>query len=190
MKRGIILIVPVVILMCCLWGTTVWGTPVTIPYEFVQDESTVLVEGEGPYRYYFIEGQFELNVDFDVGIASFDQVNATLSGEITYWETYGSLPSRTNNLDVLFKLTELESVYVSNTQIDFLLERNIPGHPASDIHLTVTFLNGSLQMNSYFVAPVCDGASYTLNATAVVVPEPATILMLCAGGLLIRRKTL
>jgi hypothetical protein len=185
MKRGIILIAAVVILMCCLWGTASFGT--TIPYEFVQNESTVLIEGEGPYRYYSIEGQFVLNVDFDVGIASFDQVNATLSGEITYWETAGSRPSRTNNLDVLFKLTELESVYVSDTKIDFYLDRNLPMFPDSNIRLSVTFMGDSLNMTGYFSAPVFDGASYTLNATAV--PEPGTLLLLAFGGIMSRRRS-
>ena len=189
MKCGNISIMSAMFVLC-MWSVPVKATPVTATYEFVQDESIVAMSGRPP-KIYSIEGQFVLNVDFDAGIASFDDVDATLSGEIIYWETYGQpLPSRTNNLDVLFKLTELESVHVSDTQIDFLFERNIPQFPASDVHLTVVFMDDSLQMTGYFGAPVYDGPWYTLNAVAVVVPEPATILMLCAGGLLIRRKNL
>jgi len=186
MKRGNISIMFAMFALC-LWSAPAKATLVAIPYEFVQNESTVLIEGEGPYRYYSIEGQFVLNVDFDVGIASFDQVNATLSGEITYWETAGSRPSRTNNLDVLFKLTELESVYVSDTKIDFYLDRNLPMFPDSNIRLSVTFMGDSLNMTGYFSAPVFDGASYTLNATAV--PEPGTLLLLAFGGIMSRRRS-
>jgi len=189
MNRGIILIVPVVILMCCLWGTTAWGTPVTIPYEFVEGESTVVVGSPWvPPEFFSINGQFDLTVDFDLGIASFDLVNATLSGNVWYFETYGQpLPSWTNNLDVLFKMTELESVYVSDTKIDFYFDRNLPMFPDSDIRLSVTFVGDSLNMTGYFSAPVCDGPWYTLNAVTSIVPEPSTILLLCAGILFVRK---
>ena len=175
--------------MCCLWGTTAWGTPITIPYEFVQDESTVVVGSPwGPPEFFSINGQFDLTVDFDVGIASFDDVDATLSGNVWYWETYGQpLPSRTNNLDVLFKMTELESVYVSDTKIDFYFDRNLPRLEDSDIRLSITFVDGSLNMTGYFSAPVYDGPWCSLNAVAVMIPEPSAILILCVGMLFFRK---
>lgn len=165
------------------------GVPVTTIYEFVQDESTVVVGSPwGPPEFFSINGQFDLTVDFDVGIASFDDVDATLSGNVWYWETYGQpLPSRTNNLDVLFKLTELESVYVSDTQIDFYFDRNLPMFPDSNIRLSITFVDGSLNMTGYFSAPVFDGPSYSLNAVAV--PEPGTLLLLAFGGIMLKRRS-
>ena len=187
MKRGIISIVALVLILCA--AQVARATLVSIPYEFVQDESIVAMSGYVP-RIYSIEGQFVLDVDFDAGIASFYQVNATLSDEVPYWETYGQpIPSWTNNLDVLFKLTELESVYVSDTKIDFLFERNIPGHPLSDIHLTITFMDDSLQMTGGFGAPAADGPWYSLAATANVIPEPVTFLLLALGGIMLRRRS-
>jgi hypothetical protein len=187
MKRGIISILFAMFVLC-LWSVPAKATLVTIPYDFVQDESIVALSGYVP-RIYSIEGQFVLDVDFDAGIASFYQVNATLSDEVPYWEAYGQpLPSWTNNLDVLFKLTELESVYVSDTKIDFLFERNIPGHPLSDIHLTITFMDDSLQMTGGFGAPAADGPWYSLDAAANVIPEPVTFLLLALGGIMLRRR--
>jgi len=183
MKREIISIAALVLILCA--AQVAKATPVTIPYEFVQDESIVALSGYVP-RIYSIEGQFVLDVDFDAGIASFYQVNATLSDEVPYWETYGQpLPSWTNNLDVLFELTELESVYVSDTKIDFYFDRNLPMFPDSNIRLSVTFMSDSLNMTGYFSAPVCDGPAYHLNAVAV--PEPTTILILCAGMLFVKK---
>lgn len=185
MKRGIISIMFAMFVLC-LWSVPVKATPVTTTYEFVRDESIVARSGRPP-RIYSIEGQLVLNVDYDLGIASFDYVNATLSGDVPYVDYPNPGFVFINNLDVLFELTELESVYVSNSKIDFLFERNIPTFPASDVHLTVTFIGDSLHMTGGFGAPVYDGPWYSLDAVAVVVPEPATILVLCAGMLFVRK---
>jgi hypothetical protein len=166
---------------------------VTIPCEFVRNESTV-VKTIWPFssERYYIDGQFQLIVDYDAGIASFHEVDETLSSEILYYDYDAADFLFTDNLDVLFELTELESVYVSDTKIDFLLERNIPTFPASDIHLTVRFgfmgVDSLIQMTGAFGAPVYDGPWYNLNAVAVVVPEPSTLLLLALGGLMLRKK--
>ena len=176
----------------CLWSASAKATPVTVIYEFVRDASTV-VKTIWPFssKTYYIDGQFQMIVDYDAGIALFHEVDATLSSEIEYYDYDKGEFLFTDSIDVLFELTGLESVYVSDTKIDFLLERNIPTFPGSDIHLTATFTDDSLlRMTGYFGAPVYDGPWYNLNATAVVVPEPATILLLCAGWLIIRRKNL
>ena len=186
MKRGIILIAAVVILMCGLWETTAFGVTVTIPYEFVDDESIVAVSGYDP-KIYSIEGQFVLNIDFDLGIASFDDVDATLSGEVRYVDYPKPGFLFTDDLNVLFNMTELESTSVTKTKIDFLFEKNIPQFPASDVHLTVMFIDNSIQMTGYFGAPVYDGPWYSLEA--VVVPEPATILLLVFGGIMLKRRS-
>lgn len=172
-------------MICCLWGTTAWGTPVTIPYEFVQDESIVARSGRPP-RIYSIEGRFVLNVDFDVGIASFNQVNAKLSSEIEFYDYYKKEIMFTDDLNVLFNMTELVSTSVTDAKIDFLFEKNIPLFPASDVHLTVMFMNNSLQMTGYFGEPVADGYWYSLDAVAV--PEPATLLILVVGGIILRKR--
>jgi hypothetical protein len=193
--KAVNIIIAAAIIMCCLWGTTAWGMPVTIPYEFVEGESTLQLGGIWGIPTYSIEGTFSLSFDLDLGIASFDQVDATLTGEnVSYDVPYidydkpGTL--FTNSLDVIFSMRELESIAVSDEKIDFYLDRNLPMFPDSDIRLSITFVDGSLNMTGYFSAPAVDAWAYYLNAFAVEVPEPATILMLCAGGLLIRRKNL
>jgi len=187
MKRGIISILFAMFVLF-LWSVPAKATLVTIPYEFVQDESILTVIGWGIRpKYFSIDGQFDMTVDFDLGIASFDNVNATLSGEVYYCD-YPACGLYTDNLDILFKLTEIGSVYVSDTQIDFYLDRTLPMFPDSNIRLSVTFVGDSLNMTGYFSSPVYDGASYTLNATAVVVPEPGTLLLLSFGGIMLRRR--
>jgi hypothetical protein len=178
----------------CLWSVPAKATPVTTIYEFVRDASTV-VKTIWPFssKTYYIDGQFQMIVDYDAGIALFHEVDATLSGEILYYDYDAADFLFTDNLDVLFELTELESVYVSDTKIDFLLERNIPTFPASDIHLTVRFgfmgVDSLLQMTGALGAPVYDGPWYNLNAVAVVVPEPATLLIMVVGGMMLRRRS-
>jgi hypothetical protein len=194
MKRGIISILFAMFALC-LWSAPAKATPVTIPYEFVRDESHLRLGGIWGIPTYSIEGTFSLSFDLDLGIASFDQVNVTLTPEnVSYDVPYIDYPKpgtlSTNNLDVIFSMRELESIAVSDEKIDFYLDRNLPMFPDSDIRLSITFVDGSLNMTGYFSAPAVDAWAYYLNAFAVEIPEPATILILCAGGLLIRRKNL
>ncbi len=159
---------------------------VTTIYEFVPDQSTVAVYGR-IISTYPIEGQFQLTVDYDADIASFDQVNATISEEIHFYDYFGEDPVYTDNLDVIFHMTEMVSTSVSETEIDFLFEKDIPGFsPYADVHLTLTFLDNSVQLTGYFTEPVADGRYFLLDAVAV--PEPASILILAFGGLIVRRR--
>jgi len=130
--------------------------------------------GGGPYS---IEGQFQLTVDFDEGIASFDQVNATIIGQ-------GFLNGQ--SLGDLYHMTELESTYVSDAQIDFLLERNIPTFPDADINLRLTFMDDSVHLNGNFSDPIPDGHGYYMDAVAV--PEPATACLFILGWVMLRRR--
>ena len=169
------------IVLTCLAGTPTLG--VLIPYEFVRNESILTVDGRFTF---FIEGYFDLVYDLDTGAAFFQQVNATFDREVAYWGYPGWL--YTDNLNVIFQLTELEAVYVSDTQIDFLLERNIPRYPDADIHLSVTFIGDSLEMTGHFGDAFPDGGWYNLNAAAVVVPEPTSVFLLCGGLLCVRKR--
>lgn len=160
---------------------------VTTTYEFIPDESTVVYYGGWGGRFdYSIEGQFQLSVDFDAGIASFDQVNATLSEEVLYYDYDEHDFSFTQSLGLLFSMTELESTYVSDTQIDFLLERNIPTFPGADIHLNLTFMEDSVHMTGDFSQPVYDGGWYDLDAFAV--PEPTTLCLFVMGWVMLRKR--
>ena len=157
---------------------------VTTTYEFIPDQSTLSVSGRGSGGPYSIEGQFQLTVDFDAGIASFDQVDATISEVIGYIEV-GGLQS-TDSLGVLFHMTELESTYVSDTQIDFLLERNVPTFPYYDIHIGLSFVNDSVHLTGGFSEPGYDGRGYSMDAVAV--PEPATVCLFILGWVMLRKR--
>ena len=82
-------------------------------YVFDPNQSTVVQTGgfAGVHETYGIEGQFQLSVDFDAGIASFDKVDANLT------EPSGFL--YTQSLGVLFNMTELVGVVVDNAAIEF-----------------------------------------------------------------------
>jgi len=158
---------------------------VTTIYDFVPDQS--IVTKTWGHVTYCIEGQFQLTVDYDAGSASFDYVDATTSEEICFCDYYGEDPIYTDSLDTLFHMTEMVSTSVSETEINFLFEKNIPGFsPYADVHITATFLGDSIQLTGYFYEPVYDGTSFYLDAVAV--PEPATIFMLALGGLIVRRR--
>jgi len=131
---------------------------VTTTYEFIPDQSTLYVSGMGGGGPYSIEGQFQLTVDLGAELASFEQIDATILGQ-------GFLNRQ--SLGDLFHMTELESTYVSDAQIDFLLERNIPTFPSADIHLGVTFMDDSVHLTGRFSDPLVDGHGYSMDAVAV-----------------------
>jgi len=133
---------------------------------------------------YSIQGQFQLTVDFDATAAWFDQVDATISEAVWYHEI-GEPANRTQSLNVLFHMTELESTYVSATQIDFLLARD-PQFPNYDIRIRVTFIDDLVYLTGGFTEAACDG--YQFDIDAFVVPEPSTLFLLAVGGLVIRKR--
>ena len=162
---------------------------VTTLYEFIPEQSTVLERNWswGYYeKWYSIKGQFQLTVDFDAGIASFDQVDATISEEIFFSDYYGEEPISTDSLDVLFHMTELVSTKVNDTAIDFVFEKNIPTFPFADIHLSLTFVDNSVYLTGRFSEAAYDGNQYDLDAVAV--PEPATLFLVGIGVLLLRKR--
>lgn len=154
----------------------------TTTYEFLPNPNALRtsggIDGQG-FGTFSIEGQFRLSVDFDAGIASFEQVDATLSEEIPYYDYDQGDLSFTQSLSVLFSMTELESTYVSDTTIDFVLERNIPSFPGADIYLGLTFIDDSVHLIGHFGMPMADGYWYSLDAVAV--PEPATLILFLVG---------
>jgi len=174
MKRTILMALVLALVGCA----TAPAAIVTNTYEFLPDESTMVYYGGWGGRFdYSIEGHFQLTVDFDAGIASFKQVDATLLGE-------GHLNGQ--SLGDLFHMTELESTYVSDAQIDFLLERDMPTFPGADIHLSLTLRDDSVHMTGSFSEPLVDGPWYDLDAVAV--PEPVTLFLVGLGGLMLRRR--
>jgi len=177
-----------IVTLAILGCTEASAAIVTTTYEFLTDQSIMEIFGwHGWSRPYPIEGQFQLTVDYDAGIASFDQVDATISEEIHFYDYFGEDPVYTDSLDVIFHMTEMVSTSVSETEINFVFEKDIPGFsPYADVHITATFLNDLIHLTGYFYEPVYDGLYFQLNAVAV--PEPATILLFMVGGLVVRRR--
>lgn len=166
MKRAIIRIMAVVMLVGSLCVSA--ASAVTVPYEFLPDQSTLHQSGGamGRSTTYSVEGEFELIVDFDGGIASFGPVDAT----------YGQVRS----LGDLFNMAELVGTLVSNMEIDFE-GQTIFG---TDILLRLSFIDDLVHLTGGYADLFPDGYTNDLDAVAVVVPEPTTFLLLCVGGLI------
>ena len=112
-----------------------------------------------------IEGWFELTVDSAAGTAEFSRVDAILSGEVGFYDFGDKGFVGTDDLDRLFRMTELVSTDVNETAIDFVLERG--GEPYTDIHLRATFMGDSVHLVGYFCDPCCDLYCFHLDAIAV-----------------------
>lgn len=139
------------------------ASAVTTAYEFLPDQSTVVQTGgfAGIYETHSIEGQFRLTVDLDAGTASFDHVDATLSENLFLY---------TQNLGVLFNMTELLGSIVSDTEIEFT------GLTAdgtnTEVFIRLTFVDDSVHLTGEIVPGCCDQFNYNLDAVAVVVTQP------------------
>ena len=168
------------------------GVPVTTIYEFVPEQGSLGVSGgfAGTSKAYPVEGQFQLTIDFAASTASFDWVDAAISEPIWYHHEIWEPPRLTQDLNIILHMTELVSTYVSDTQIDFLLERNDPMYPDPrwDIRIRLIFMDDLLHLTGGFSEPMHDSYQYDLDAVAVYVPEPLTLLFLGLGGLIIRRQ--
>jgi hypothetical protein len=145
----------------------------TTTYQFQPDPNALRTsggftgQGKGSRS---IEGRFQLTVDFNAGIASFDQVDATLSDEIWFWD-YNEGPIYTDSLDVLFHMTELVSTDVNEKAIHFEIRRNNPTFPGADILVVVTYINNSVHLTGGFCEAVYDGFCYHLDAVALLLPK-------------------
>lgn len=187
-----VLLVGIATLLFCFCETPASGTPVTTIYEFVPDQSNLVVSGgfAGTSKAYPVEGQFMLDIDLEEDTSSFEQVDATISESILYY--VGGFPRPfewTDSLNTILHMTELESMYVSDTQIDFLLEIERPFWGNYDIELRLTFIDDLVHLTGGFSDTAPDSYRYDLNAVAVYVPEPATLLLMALGAIMSRRRS-
>jgi hypothetical protein len=132
----------------------------TSTYVFVLDQSTVVQTGgiAGVHETYGIEGKFQLSIDFDAGTASFDRVDANLT------EPSGFL--YTQSLDVLFNMTELAGIIISDTEIKF--KGKTSDGTNTKILLTLTFTGDSVHLAGETIPPPdsADFFEYDLDAVA------------------------
>ena len=145
---------------------------VTTTYQFLPDQSTMVwhVGRAGWSIPHSIEGQFKLMVDFDDGIARFEQVDAILTNGQPP-PTHPGVNLNGQSLDKFFLMTLLTSKDVSHTAIYFegffddSLERIVMELKLLDhsVHLTATAEWSDL---------VHDADAYNLDAVAVLVTEP------------------
>jgi hypothetical protein len=141
---------------------------VATTYQFQPDPNTLRTSGGihgGGKGSYSIEGQFGLSVDLGASVASFDQVNATISEEILFID-YNEGFISTDSLDVLFHMTKLTSTYVNDSEIRFELRRNNPTFPFADILVVVNYMNNSVHLTGGFCEAAYDGYCYHLDAVA------------------------
>jgi len=186
-----VLLVGIATLLFCFCETPASGTPVTAIYEFLPDQSNLAVSGgfAPTLKNYQVEGQFWLTTDFAKGSSSFDQVEATISEPIMYYTgEFPQLFEWTDSLNTILHMTELVSTYVSNTQIDFLLEIERPFWGNYDIELRLTFIDDLVHLTGGFSDTAPDSYRYKLDGVAVYVPEPLTLFFLGLGGLIIRKQ--
>ena len=170
-KQGGKLTIPLLVLLAiCLFGqvaeakygggSNTMDSAQTSTYVFLTDQSKVVKVGgfAGVHETYPIEGQFQLTVDFDAGMALFSQVDANLIDDS------GLLYER--SLGVIFNMAELLGTVVDDTTIDFV------GQTAdgmeSTILLTLTFRGDSVHLTGRTVPPPnsADFFIFELNAVA------------------------
>ena len=149
--------------LCSVTSDAVATTYQFLPYpNALRTSGGIHGGGKGSYS---IEGQFGLSVDLGASVASFDQVNATISEEILFID-YNEGYISTDSLDVLFHMTKLASTYVNDSEIRFELRRNNPTFPFADILVVVTYMNNSVHLTGGFCEAVYDGYCYHLDAVA------------------------
>ncbi|MHC4604922.1 MAG: right-handed parallel beta-helix repeat-containing protein [Planctomycetota bacterium] len=157
MKKSILVFAFLLVSFC---SATAAGE--TNTYVFLPDKSTVVQTGgfAGIHETHSVTGEFDLTVDFDAGIASFDRVDANLSENPFLY---------TQSLGVLFNMTELSGTVVSDTTIEF--EGRTADYTNTEIHIWVTLTGNSAHLTGETVPPCCDFFIYNLDAVALAYPK-------------------
>ena len=128
-------------------------------YVFGPEQSSVVQTGgiAGVHETYSIEGQFQLTVDFDAGVASFDSIDANLIGESPF------LPNQT--LGELFNMTELLGTVVGDTVVEF--EGKTTDGTDTDILLWLFLTDGLLYLTGETIPPPGSADFFYFNLDAV-----------------------
>ena len=132
----------------------------TSTYVFLSEHSKAVKVGgiAGVHETYPIQGQFQLTVDANAGVASFDYVDAFLLSPIS--------SSPPQSLGELFNMTELQGNIVDDTTTEFV-GKTADGME-SDILLMLTFRGDSVHLTGRTVPPLnsADFFIYELDAFA------------------------
>jgi hypothetical protein len=129
-------------------------------FVFDPNQSTITQTGglAGVHETYGVEGKFQLTVDFDTGIASFDKVDAKLT------ELSGFL--YTESLGLLFNMTGLAGSIINETTIKF--EGKTADGTESDVRLKLSLNNNTARLTGNTTPPPnsADMFFYDVNAVA------------------------
>jgi len=130
-------------------------------YVFDTDRSIVVKTGgfAGVHETYSVAGQFQLTVDSDAGIASFEIVDANLVDETSV--EYG------RNLDEAFNMTGLTGMIIDETTIEF--EGKTADGTESDVRLKLNFSDDMARLTGNTTPPPnsADMFFYDVNAIAI-----------------------
>ena len=157
-QSGIFAIRLLILLITCVFSLPAEAQ--TSIYVFVPGQSTVIQTGgfAGVYETYGIEGKFRLTVDFDAGIASFEQVDANLT------EPTGFLYSQ--SLGEIFNMTALAGTIIDDKIVQF--EGKTADGTESDISITLVLNDDSAHLTGKTTPPPnsADMFLYELDAVA------------------------
>jgi len=153
------LVVTCIFLSASLYSVT--AVAETKTYLFLPEQSSVLQTGGfmGIHEVHTVTGRFQLNMDFDTGIASFDKVDVILSESPFLY---------TRSLNVLFNMTELNGTITSDTEINFV-GKTAEAYPV-DVNLFLILSDNSVELTGGTFPPCCDFFIYNLDAVAHEIP--------------------
>ena len=147
----------------------------TTTYRFLPDQSTMVwhVGRAGWSIPHSIEGEFDLTVDFDGGVARFQQVNAVLTNGQPP-PTHPDVNLNGKSLGGLFHMCELLGTAVSDTGVHFQGHFDFDESLQRIVVVELSFRDGSVYVTgtSEFSEVVPDASAYSLDAVAVLVTEP------------------
>jgi hypothetical protein len=114
-------------------------------YVFDSNQSIVVKTGgfASVQETYSVTGQFQLIVDSDIGIASFEKVNASLTDETD--SVYGQ------SLDEIFNMTGITATVIDDTTIEF--EGKTADGTESNVRLKLSFSDDSAHLTGQTTPP-------------------------------------
>lgn len=148
---------------------------ITTTYKFLPDQSTMIwhVGRAGWSIPHSVEGQFKLMVDFDAGVARFEQVDAILTNGQPP-PTHPGVNLNGRLLDDCFYMTKGLSKYVSHTAVYFEGHFESEGPAERLVLIELALMDNLVHLTGRkdYVEVIPDGETYSLDALAVVVADP------------------